>query len=128
MGGSILAITDLLSFSAAAASNWRVMRVFSTSDIPTGFAFSNAIGFETAAGGAGVLVTFAFASKSTANAFRSCGWGERSLDWDRGERSLLVDPLAGAEGGDLVGAEIVNDVLFLGSLTRNLVAMSEVPS
>ena len=120
MGGSILAITDLLSFSAAAASNWRVMRVFSTSDIPAGFG--------TAAGGAGVLVTFAFASKSIADAFCSCGWGERSLDWDRGERSLLVDPLAVVDGGDLVGAEIVEDVLFLGSLTRNLVAMSEVPS
>ena len=41
---------------------------------------------------------------------------------------MLVDPLAVAEGGDLVGAEIVEDVLFFGSLTRNLVAMSEVPS
>ena len=69
-----------------------------------------------------------FSNSSKTNAFCSCGWGERSLDWDRGERSLLVDPLADVEGGDFVGAGIVEDDLFRGSLTRNLVAMSEVPS
>ena len=41
---------------------------------------------------------------------------------------MLVDPLADVEGGDFVGAGIVEDDLFRGSLTRNLVAMSEVPS
>ena len=92
--------------------------MFSARDIP---------GFGTAAGGTGVFVAFAGASE-LANAFCSCGWGERSLDWDRGERSLLVDPLADVEGGDFVGAGIVEDDLFRGSLTRNLVAMSEVPS
>ena len=91
--------------------------MFSARDLPS---------LGTGAGGTGLLVACCFPSK--ANAFCSCGWGERSLDWDRGERSLLVDPLAGVEGGDFVGAGIVEDDLFRGSLTRNLVAMSEVPS
>ena len=73
IGGSIFAITARLSFSAEAASNWSVRRVFSARDI---------LGFGTAAGGTGVFVAFACASK-LANAFCSCGWGERSLDWDR---------------------------------------------
>ena len=80
------------------------------------------------AGGTCVRVLVACCFSSKANAFRSCGWRERCLDWDRGEGSLLVDPLADVEGGDFVGAGLVEDDLFRGSLTRNLVAMSEVPS
>ncbi len=97
------------------------------------FSATDISGVGTAAGGTkrvkgtGLFVTFDCASK-LADALCSCGWGERSLDWDRGERSLLVDPLADVEGGDFVGAGRVEDDLFRGSLTRNLVAMSEVPS